>query len=149
MTELAGALEQTALAQFLKASRWVYPGVNAGHILGVALLVGAVVSLDLRLLGALRGPDRLAAAPLLRPVAAAGLAIAVACGALLFVTQATDYVQSGWFRAKMAVLSLALLNVVLHPSLSRLRPRRRAIVALVSLSLWPSVLVLGRLVAYG
>ena len=42
-------------AQALKASFWAYPLVNAGHILGLALFIGAIVPLDLRILGAFRG----------------------------------------------------------------------------------------------
>lgn len=46
------ALEATELARALRDSVWIYPLVNAGHILGVALLVGSIVPLDLRLLSA-------------------------------------------------------------------------------------------------
>lgn len=52
--EWAAALEATDLATTLRGSVWAYPLVNAAHILGVALLVGATVPLDLRLLGAWR-----------------------------------------------------------------------------------------------
>ena len=52
--EWAAALEATALAAALRNSVWSYPLVNAAHILGVALLVGSIVPLDLRLLGAWR-----------------------------------------------------------------------------------------------
>ncbi len=143
MIEVAAALEATALAQHLKASRWTYPLVNAGHILGVALLVGAVVPLDLSLL---RGRTD---ALWLRLHAAAGLTLAVVCGVMLFVTQATEYVLSGWFAAKMALLAIALANVAAHPRLARLTPLRRRAAAAASLAAWPGILVLGRLVAYG
>ena len=142
MTELAAALEATGLAQFLKVSRWVYPLVNAGHILGLAILIGAIVPMDLRLL---RGD---AAATWLRRYAAAGIAIAATFGALLFITQATDYVANGWFRAKIAVLALALVNVALHPRLAALPRGRRRLAAGLSLTAWPTVLVLGRMIGF-
>ena len=149
MSEVAAAIEATALAQFLKASRWVYPLVNAGHVLGIALLVGAVVPMDLRLLGLVGGPDPAQAVALLRPFAAVGLGLAAACGALLFVTQATDYAASPWFRAKIAVVALAALNAALHPRLAGLGRGRRRAAALASLALWPLALLLGRMIAYG
>ena len=142
MTEIAAALEATALAQFLKASRWVYPAVNAGHILGIALLVGAIVPMDLRLLRGRRD------AIWLRPFAIAGLVLAVVCGGLLFITQATDYIESAWFRAKMAVLAIALANVVAHPRLVALGPARGRVAAGVSVIAWPVVLILGRMIGY-
>ena len=142
MTEIAAALEATALAQHLKVSRWTYPLVNAGHILGLALLIGAIVPMDLRLL---RGDT---AAVWLRRYAAAGLALAATFGAMLFITQATDYLENRWFQAKLAVLSFALANVAAHPRLSTLSTGRRRLAAGASLSLWPAVLVLGRMIGF-
>jgi TctA family transporter len=143
--ETAAALEATALAQFLKSSRWVYPLVNAGHILGIALLVGSVVPMDVAVL---RGRGS-AAVSLLRRWSVGGFVLAVACGVFLFITQATDYVQSGWFRAKMALLVVATINAAAHVRLDRLVPRRRRQAALASLILWPAILILGRMIAYG
>ena len=137
MTGLAEALEATALAQHLKVSRWTYPLVNAGHILGIALLVGAVVPMDVAVLRGRSGTLWL------RGWAAAGLALAAGCGALLFATQATDYLESPWFLGKMAVLALALANAALH--LRRVTPAA----ALASLLLWPAALVLGRMIGFG
>ena len=110
-------------------------------VFGIALLVGAVLPMDVAVL---RGRGA-AAVRLLRPWAVAGFLLAVSCGALLFVTQAGDYLGSPWFRLKMALLAAALLNAALH--LRSGTPSRRA--ALVSLVLWPGVLVAGRMIAYG
>ena len=145
MIETAAALEATAVAQFLKASRWTYPLVNAGHILGIALLVGAVIPMDVAVL---RG-RAVAAVGLLRPWSVAGFLLASLCGALLFVTQATDYVQSPWFLAKMSVIALAALNAAVHLRLDRWPIRQRRQAAIASLVLWPLALVLGRMIAYG
>jgi hypothetical protein len=139
--ETLAGLEATGLAQHLKASRWTYPLVNAGHVLGIALLVGAVLPMDVAVL---RGRGA-AAVRLLRPWAVAGFALAAASGALLFITQAGDYLGSPWFRLKMALLAAALLNAALH--LRAGTPSRRA--ALISLVLWPCVLLSGRMIAYG
>lgn len=145
MIETAAALEATALAQFLKASRWVYPLVNAGHILGIALLVGAVIPMDVAVL---RG-RAVAAVGILRPWSVAGFLLAALCGALLFVTQATEYVRSPWFLAKMGVLALAVLNAAVHFRLDRFPPRQRRQAAIASIVLWPLALLLGRMIAYG
>ena len=48
---LLAGLEATAVAQTLRTSRWLYAATNTAHIFGIALLVGAIVPLDLRLLG--------------------------------------------------------------------------------------------------
>jgi hypothetical protein len=145
VTGLAAALEATALAQALRVSQVVYPLVNAGHVLGIALLVGAVVPMDLRAAGLIRGPDVRSLVRFLRPFAGLGLLLAAFCGVLLFLVQATDYTASPWFRAKMALLILALTNVALHLRCDPLPAKA----ALLSLLLWPAVLVSGRMIAYG
>ena len=46
------ALEKTFMVEAFWSSIWAYPFINAGHILGLALLVGSTVPLALRLIGA-------------------------------------------------------------------------------------------------
>lgn len=157
--ELWVALEATALAQALRASVWVYPLVNAAHLLGVALLLGAIIPLDLRLLGVWRA---LPLAPLwqvLTRSAATGLVLAVVFGAVLFTAHATEYAVSGLFVAKMGVVAIGLVNALAlrrivpdaqGPKLSaagQLPPPIR-LAAGLSLASWVTVLTLGRLVGY-
>lgn len=141
MIEIAAALEATSLAQFFKASRWVYPLVNAGHILGLALLIGAVAQMDVAILRN-RSPVEAARG---RNFAIAGFLIAVSCGAALFLTQATDYAQNGWFLSKMVLLALAVANAAQHLWVRVIRPK---VAAGASLTLWLGVLVSGRMIAY-
>jgi hypothetical protein len=153
------AVEGTGLARALRDSVWVYPFVNAGHILGIALLVGSIVPLDLRLLGAWRSIPLASLWHVLTRTAAAGLLLAATFGLLLFATRATEYIASGFFIAKMAVVALATANAV---SLRLFRPatfsaeafrtgappRRLRIAAGMSLLGWLTALTLGRLVGY-
>ncbi|MDX1634262.1 MAG: DUF6644 family protein [Marinobacter sp.] len=158
MTDWLLALEGTAVASALRGSTLAYPLVNAGHILGIALLVGGILPLDLRLLGLWRS---LPLQPLLRVLgttAAVGLALALVCGLLLFIGRATEYVQSSLFVAKMAVVLVGLTNAVfLRRALASdpaagaagsVLPWHLRVGGLVSLLAWVSALVLGRLVGY-
>lgn len=148
--ELWAALEATALATHLRGSRWTYPLVNAGHILGIALLVGSVVPLDLRLLGLWRSIPRETVERLLVPVAAAGLAVAATTGVLLFLVQARDYAALGLFQAKLALIGLATLNALAAVGLRRRGGSDRVMVGLAAVSLlcWPAALVAGRMLGY-
>jgi hypothetical protein len=152
------ALEGSALGFALRQSLWLYPTVETLHILGFALLVGAIVAFDLRVLTA---PAALDIAPWMQsvvPVAACGLGLAVAMGLLLFVTEATAYVRNPLFLAKMGLLAFGLGNVLwfhigpwrlqraIGPSLGILPAMRAS--ALLSLLLWVGVLTCGRLIAY-
>lgn len=157
--EWLATLEGTALARALRDSVWVYPLVNAGHVFGVALLVGAIVPLDLRLLGAWRKVPLVPLWCVLTRAAAAGLCLAVGFGALLFATRATEYAASGFFLAKMTLVAVATVNALALRTGGIARwlqsehadvpvpPRVRGAAAL-SLACWLTVLVLGRLVGY-
>ncbi|MGI8740813.1 MAG: hypothetical protein ACR2KU_14790 [Gammaproteobacteria bacterium] len=94
-------LQNSLVAEALRGSTWVYPLVNAAHILGFALLLGAIVPLDLRRLGFWRSVPAATLSRVLTPVAMAGLLIAVSAGSLLFIARAVEYAASGLFQAKM------------------------------------------------
>ena len=149
---LLAALEQAGPIAALRDSVFAYPLVNALHIIGIALLFGAIVALDLRLIGWRRdvGPAE-AVAKLLLPVAIGGLALAIPAGLLLFATDARAYAASPLFQAKMVLIGLAVGNALwLRASERRgLRSERRAALAgASSIILWLGAIILGRLVGY-
>jgi hypothetical protein len=141
------ALQATEVATALRRGRWLYPLVNAGHVLGIALLVGAILPLDLRRLGAWSGVPLAALERVLTQVAATGLALAAVTGALLFSVSASDYAALGLFQVKMALVALGVANALwAHARVRAGRPV--AAFALASAALWLAVLLLGRLVGY-
>lgn len=159
IAEWLAALEATALARELRGSVWVYPLVNAGHVAGVALLVGAIVPLDLRLLGLWPSVPLAPLWQVLTRTAGAGLLLAISCGFLLFTAQATDYAASRLFIAKMAVVAVSIANaLLLRLAVSGEGPQaidgsRRLPVGVrlaggVSLIGWLAALILGRLIGY-
>ncbi len=157
--EWLSVLEASELSTALRHSVWAYPLVNAGHLLGVTLLVGGILPLDLRLIGVWR---RLPVSPLwqvLTRTASLGLILAVGFGALLFITRATAYVQSPLFIIKMVAVAAGVANALaLHWMVSAgpwrvseesdwLPPGIR-IMGGLSLAVWLTALILGRLVGY-
>ena len=91
--------------------------------------------------------------------AAVGLALAVVCGALLFITRASEYAASGLFLAKMAIVALATANALAlrftgfdellrAGDADRPLPHRVRIAAALSLLAWLAALILGRLIGY-
>jgi len=154
----AAALEATALAAALRNSVWSYPLVNAAHILGVALLVGSIVPLDLRLLGAWPSVPLAPLWGVLTRTAGAGFLLAIIFGMLLFITRATEYIVSNLFIAKMVVVAIGTTNVltlrILRGQVSEMAltygkpPLPVRLAAAVSLVTWLTALTLGRLVGY-
>lgn len=153
------SVENLAFVSALRNSTFMYPLINAGHILGIALLVGGIVPLDLRLFGLWRHYPVMMFVDALRVTSAIGLALAVVCGALLFATAAVDYAGSVLFRVKMVLVLLGVSNALILgqvlkrqdiqglPLTARMPLPLRA-GALLSLVVWVSALILGRLLGY-
>ncbi|MFI6514688.1 hypothetical protein ACIBF1_03915 [Spirillospora sp. NPDC050679] len=150
-------LERTALAETVRATPWAYSSLEIVHLLGIALLVGPAALFDLRLLGMGRHLVPVpVAARLLLPVARWGLALAAASGTALFVSGAVEVAGSGAAPVKLALLAVALANVLIfHRGAYRTAgtwgsttpPAARA-AAVVSLAAWAGVTACGRLIAY-
>ena len=146
------ALEQAAPIAALRESTYAFPLVNAAHIIGIALLFGSIVALDLRLLGWRRdaGPAGVFTR-LLVPVAIGGLLIAIPAGLLMFATDARAYAASPLFQAKMVIVALAIANALWLRAAERRGPMlqfRAALAGAASIVLWLVAILLGRLVGY-
>jgi hypothetical protein len=152
----AAALEASAFASFVRSSDFLYPLANVLHIFGVALVLGAVVALDLRLLGLGRALPLRAVSDFLLPVIWIGLALVVPSGLVMFAADAGPLVGSTIFQLKMLLLVAALANALLFRLLYDRRltdgdaraPAAGMMLAGLSLVLWPSVIVAGRLLGY-
>ena len=159
LVEALGAVQDAAPVAALRRSIWVYPLVNAGHIVGLALLFGAIVPLDLRLAGLWRGIPLRTMAGTLLPVAVTGLTLAVLTGSLLFSVRAVEYAGITMFRIKLLLILGAVANaLLLHRSLAWAAAHRGAdtlapsprlrIAGALSIALWLAVIVAGRLIGY-
>jgi hypothetical protein len=104
LVEWLTAIQELPLVAELRSSRWSYAAVNTAHIAGFAILFGAIVPLDLRLMGCWRSVAIRTLARILVPVAAAGLTIAIVAGALLFSIRAVQYAGTTLLQIKMALV---------------------------------------------
>ncbi len=151
MNILLAWLGETALAEWIRLSRWGYAAVNALHVLGIALLIGAIVTLDLRLLGWRRQVSLGAVGRLLQPVAITGLLLAMGTGSLLFLADPGGYAGMALFRIKLTLIALAVANALLlnlGAGLASATPRRLRLAGMLSLLLWPAALLAGRFLAF-
>ena len=153
MEAFLGAVEATAFAQYLRTSRWGYAAVSGAHILGIALLVGTILPLNLRLLGFWRKIPRANLLRVLVPIATSGLVLVVFTGPLLFSVRAQEYAAVGFLQAKFVFVALGLLSALaIHRAygltLKGASERRLRMHALVSLGCWLGALACGRLIAF-
>ena len=156
MTDFLQSVAGWPGAVWLQESWIAYLFVNAAHILGIGLLLGAVLPLDLLLLRSTRGHDLTVLAPFLVRTAAAGAALAVITGLWMFSVKPLEYAANPAFLVKLGLLALAFLNVALQHSdrhfesaVRRAQPTSRVrIVAAASAMLWLSILIAGRWIGF-
>ncbi|MCA3261341.1 MAG: hypothetical protein ING44_05345 [Telmatospirillum sp.] len=139
------ALQGSGLAQALRASTWAYPIVATLHAVGASLAVGAVVLMDLRLLGWGAGLDRASVLRFALPVALAGAGLALFAGLAMFSTGASHYARNPAFLFKMAALVFALWNALAFHRLAATTGRVHAAASLVA---WLGVVTGGIFTAY-
>src|SRR5688572_5529232 len=139
----------------MRSSPWLFPVIATIHLMGLSVIGGAVLLVDLRLMG--MGLRRQPVAQLARdaePWLFGGLAVMVGTGIPLFMCFATKYYYLSFFWVKMAALCLVVIftlsirrKVTLADETSVDSARQKA-VALVSLSLWTVIALGGRYIGF-
>lgn len=144
--------EATSIGLWLKQAMWGFATIETVHIMALAVLLGTMVVVDLRLLGL--GLKQMPVAELsarLAPWFWVSLAMMVLSGGCLFLGEAVHLATSVPFAYKMLFLLIAILvHITIH---------RRAITggggqhiaklaAYVSLACWLGIALAGRAIAF-
>lgn len=151
-------LENTPIANAIRASVWMFPAFESMHYVGIALLVGGIMVIDLRLLGFARSLP-LAPVMSLLPWVLAGFLINVVTGSLMLIYGATSFGTNWLFWYKMGLIVLAGSNALLFKVVAERSgagawmstgqvPLSLKVIATLSLVLWLCVTTAGRFMAY-
>ena len=140
-------------------SMWVWPILEDLHFLGLILLLGSILALNLRILGFLK---QLPVAPLQRfiPWGIAGFILNIITGFLFFMGMPGFYIVNVVFLVKMLTIMIAGTNLLLFYCTSAFQtlevvgpgedaPRFAKVIAVSAIVLWIAVIVLGRYIPYG
>jgi hypothetical protein len=158
--EFMAWLEHSPVGHAMRESGvWTYGCVNLVHILGVASLFGAVLILDLRLVGVWRKVALPAISQPTVTVASVGFVIAVVSGVCLFATKATEYFSNPFLYIKFSAIGLGVVNVVALKSfpawkqhtvreLSSRERSKLAVMGGISLVCWLTAVTAGRMIGY-
>ena len=161
MLRFAEWLATTGPSVFMQEHQyWVVPAVQSIHIIGIAVVMGSVLMIDLRILGWAASDQ-----PLRRildrfgPWLTASLWLMLATGLLMVVAEPVRELVTFSFWAKMLLVALGVLVAAIFQGAVRRReglweeeriagyPVVRTLTVLTFL-LWAAVIVLGRLIAY-
>ena len=152
-------MSETPWSVALRESFYVWPIIEATHVMSLLLFVGTIIMVDLRLLGlnfrgiAISEFDRR-----ILPLTMLGFALLLITGLLLFYAKPLVYYHSLFFRLKMLIILAALINIaIFHVRVQRDQekwdladkpPRSARLSALISISSWILVVVTGRMIDY-
>ena len=134
---------------------WVWPIAEVFHFVGLCLLFGVVLLVNLRLLGFVKGVA-LADVNRLLPWAMVGLGINIVTGMLFFLASPEQYTQNAAFVWKIGLILIAGVTL-LYPTMcdqagestpDAPAPLAGKIVAAGSICLWIGVIYLGRFLPY-
>ena len=147
--------ENAGLIVAMRSSLWLFPVIESVHLMVLALTGGAVLMVDLRLLGF--GLRRQPAARVARDAERwllVSLVVMLPTGFLLFMASAVKCYYLPAFWVKMTALFLAIVFTfsvrrrVAMADDTRMNPIWTKVVGVVSLSLWSSVAIAGRMVGF-
>ncbi|HZT75928.1 MAG TPA: DUF6644 family protein [Vicinamibacterales bacterium] len=155
MLSVFQSIEWSSVGQLIKNSPWAFAVIESIHLLALAVIGGAVLLVDLRLMGlGLKRQTVTEVARDAQPVLVWSLGVMLLTGIALFVSEAIKCYYSTPFWVKMASLLLAILftftikrKITLADNATR-NPALMRVVAVVSLALWFGVGAGGRWIGF-
>jgi hypothetical protein len=148
-------IDDSALGHAIRDSRWLFPVIEASHLLGLVVIGGCVLIVNMRLLGmGLRAQPAGELARDVRPFMLASLAVMLVSGFLLFTSEAIKCYEHTAFWFKMSCLALAIVaTFTIQNKAVEMEDRNGGtfyvkIVALISVALWTGVGIGGRWIGF-
>ena len=151
--ELFDAMEQTWIGQTIKESLWYFPAIEAVHLLGLAMLGGAILVVDLRMLGVgITGQSIAGVARSAQRWLVVSIVVLLATGIPLFLSEAVKCYYNPSFWVKMSALAIGLVFTFtvrnrIAVSGTASTPVYRA-VAVFSMTVWLVVAAAGRWIGF-
>jgi len=151
-------LQEQRFPTEIRESDWLFPTIETVHVFALVLVVGSIMTVDLRLLGVAHRDRRFShlAAEML-PWTWTAFAVAAIAGALLFSSKALTYYANIPFRIKMVCLVLAGINMAafqfigtrhLHLWDHTKPPMTAKLAGGASLLLWTVIVAAGRWIGF-
>ena len=159
VTELLSWLEATWLAEFIRESEWAFPAVESAHVIALALVIGTISIVDLRLLG-LASTNRVYSelARQVLPWTWGAFGLAAISGTLMFISQPQTYLGNVAFRIKFALMFVAGVNMLVFQLITSrdaskwdrdaAAPLAGRIAATLSLAFWIAIVFFGRRIGF-
>ncbi len=157
--EICEWLQQSSIGTGIRESTYVFPLIEATHVLGLALSVGTIALVDLRLIGAALTKEPVTdVIEQLQPWTLTGFAAQFISGIFLFWSEAARLYPSYSYRAKFVLIFLLGINALLfHTTIYKsvdkwnhqaVTPLRARTAGWIGITFWAGVIFFGRWTAY-
>ena len=146
-------MEQSYLGEFMRDSIWLFPVVEAFHLIGLAILGGSILVADLRLMG-----FALSTRPIhyvlnqSMKLTKTGLFVLILTGVPLFLSEAIKcyYSRAFWIKMSALVLGLIFLFLIRNPFSLKLKESsiNLKFIGFLSIAIWAVVAGSGRWIGF-
>jgi uncharacterized membrane protein len=148
-------LSAASIASFVISRTWVWPASETVHFIGLCLLFGIVLLVNLRMLGMMKSVP-FAAFHRLLPWAALGFVINSVTGMLFFIAAPNQYTQNVAFHLKIVFMLLAGANLLYLTAFDAPwamgpgedAPLTAKAIAASSVFLWVGIIYFGRMLPF-
>lgn len=148
-------LKTSTFSGFITEKVWGWPALEALHFVGLSLMFGVIVVVDLRILGMIKSVSYSALHRLL-PWGVLGFGINLVSGMLFFITQPEQYIENIALQWKVVLIVLGGINVLYFTIFDHawnLEPGEDApltgkVMAVVTIAVWIGVIYLGRMMPF-
>jgi len=157
VNDILNWMETSLVGEMMRNSVWLFPSAEIFHFIGLCLLIGSLMVADLCLLGVIKNMTFSALDKFLS-LSVFGFAINMTTGILFCFSDPFRYYPNIAFRIKMLLIIAAGLYAIwfkfsIYPKLGKLSRTVETsavakIIAILSLLVWFSVIVLGRMIPY-
>lgn len=157
--EICQWIQYSSIGTGIRESVYVFPLIEATHVLGLAISVGTIAVVDLRLIGAALTKQPVTdVLDQLQPWTLWGFVVQFISGAFLFWSEAARLYPSYSYRAKFVFIFLLGVNALLfHTTIYKsvdkwdrdaVTPFRARMAGWIGITFWAAVIFFGRWTAY-
>jgi uncharacterized membrane protein len=148
-------LKTSTFSNFITEKVWGWPALEALHFVGLSLMFGVIVVVDLRILGMIKSVSYAALHRLL-PWGVLGFGINLVSGMLFFITQPEQYIENIALQWKVVLIVLGGINVLYFTIFDHSwtlesgedAPLTGKVMAVVTIAVWLGVIYLGRMMPF-
>ena len=149
--EIFYSLEDTFIGEYVRSSIWLFPVIESFHLIGLGILGGSIVVMDLKLMKLIfRDIDKIYILEQTKKFFVLGLSLLFITGVPLFLSEAVKlyYSRAFWIKMICLVIDVIFVYFVRNPLIIKKQGAITIVVGFLSFSIWTIVAASGRWIGF-